>query len=289
MKSIILQVLPPELSSVTRLDQLLEKLIDFSVTAGKHLIAAAAIYFVGRWLIRLINRLVSGMLERRHIDIGVQSFLKSLVNILLTILLLISVIGALGINTTSFAALLASAGVAIGMALSGNLQNFAGGLVILLFKPYRIGDWIEAQGTLGLVREIQIFHTILVTTDNKVVYIPNGSLSTSVVVNYSREETRRVQWTVGVDYGEDIEKVRRKVIEMFSTDKRVLQTPENKKPFIGLETLADSSVNLTIRVWVKNEDYWPVYYQGGQAIYDLFNREGINIPFPQTVVHLQNQ
>ena len=184
MNFLLLQAAPPEFS-VDKLDQLIEKLIDLCVTAGRHILGALLVYLIGAFLVKLINRLVHTMLDRRHIDVSVQSFVRSLVNILLTILLIISVISALGINTTSFAALLASAGVAVGMALSGNLQNFAGGLVILLFKPYREGDWIAAQGVQGTVREIQIFHTILLTADGKQVYMPNGSLSTSVVVNYS--------------------------------------------------------------------------------------------------------
>lgn len=282
----ILQSTTPEIN-ITKVDQLIEKLIDLGVSAGKHLLAAVVIYLVGSFLIKLINRLVASMLSKRKVDVSVQSFLRSLINILLTILLIISVIGALGINTTSFAALLASAGVAVGMALSGNLQNFAGGLVILLFKPYRVGDWIEAQGTAGTVREIQIFHTILTTADNKVVYIPNGTLSTSVVVNYSKEETRRVDWAVGVEYGESLDKVREKLLQMFKSDPRTLQAPADKAPFVGLETLADSSVKLVVRVWVNTAHYWDVYYQGQQRIYDLFNREGINIPFPQTVVHIE--
>ena len=149
-----------------------------------------------------------------------------------------------------------------------------------------MGDLIEAQGTLGHVREIQIFHTILTTYDNKVVYIPNGSLSTSVVVNHSREDTRRVQWLIGVDYGQDIDAVRQKVLALFASDPRILQSPDAHKPFVGVEALADSSVNLVVRVWVKTDDYWPVFYQGQQQLYDMFNREGINIPYPQQVVHV---
>lgn len=289
---ILLQSLPSAVNkavdevSISRIDILLDKLLALSLTAGKRILVAALIYIAGRFIIKIVNRVVAAMLSRRHVDVGVQSFLRSLVRILLTVLLIISVISALGINTTSFAALLASAGVAVGMALSGNLQNFAGGLVILLFKPYRVGDLIEAQGTLGHVREIQIFHTILTTYDNKVVYIPNGSLSTSVVVNHSREDTRRVQWVVGVDYGQDIEVVRQKVLALFAADPRILQEPEAHKPFVGVEALADSSVNLVVRVWVKTDDYWPVFYQGQQQLYDMFNREGINIPYPQQVVHV---
>lgn len=273
--------------SIVKLDRLIDKLIDLCVTGGKHVLAAIIVYLIGAFIVKMLNRLVRTMLERRNVDPGVRTFLGSMVNILLTLLLIVSVIGALGINTTSFAALLASAGVAIGMALSGNLQNFAGGLIVLVFKPYRVGDWIEAQGTAGTVREIQIFHTILTTADNKVVYIPNGSLSNSVVTNYSREDTRRVQWTIGIDYGEDVDRVREKLLALFKQDSRILQDPADRTPFVGLDTLADSSVNLTIRVWVSTTDYWPVFFQMQQRIYELFNREGINIPYPQTVVHVE--
>ena len=212
-------------------DQLLEKLLDLSITAGKHILAAAVVFFLGRIVVRFLNNLFAKMLSRRKIDVGVQSFLRSAVNILLTVLLVVSVIGALGISTTSFAALLASAGVAIGMALSGNLQNFAGGLIILLFKPYKVGDWIEAQGVQGRVTEIQIFHTILTMVDNKVVYIPNGSMSTAVVINYTRNETRRVEWTIGVDYGEDVERVRAAIRGVVDADARILVVS-----YIGMKT-----------------------------------------------------
>ena len=270
----------------TQIDLLLDRLLEFGISAGKHILIAAIVYAIGRTIIGIINRVVARLLNRQHIDPSVQTFLRSMIKILLTILLIISVIGALGINTTSFAALLASAGVAVGMALSGNLQNFAGGLVILLFKPYRVGDWIEAQGVQGTVREIQIFHTVVLTVDGKQVYMPNGSLSTSVVVNFSKEEVRRVQWKVGVDYGEDVNRVREKLLVLFREDGRVLQSPDDKQPFVAIDALAESSVDLVARVWVKSADYWPVYYDMQQRIYELFNREGINIPYPQRVVHL---
>ena len=270
----------------TQIDLLLDRLLEFGISAGKHILIAAIVYAIGRAIIGIINRVVARLLNRQHIDPSVQTFLRSMIKILLTILLIISVIGALGINTTSFAALLASAGVAVGMALSGNLQNFAGGLVILLFKPYRVGDWIEAQGVQGTVREIQIFHTVVLTVDGKQVYMPNGSLSTSVVVNFSKEEVRRVQWKVGVDYGEDVNRVREKLLVLFREDGRILQSPDDKQPFVAIDALAESSVDLVARVWVKSADYWPVYYDMQQRIYELFNREGINIPYPQRVVHL---
>lgn len=264
------------------LEQVIQQVITFCVDAGKSILLAAVIFIAGRFLISVINRLVAQMMERRKIDATIQSFLRSFINILLTILLLISVVSALGVNTTSFAALLASAGVAVGMALSGNLQNLAGGLIILLFKPYKVGDYVDAQGVSGTVKEIQIFHTVLVTPDNKIIYVPNGSLSSGSVTNYSLSQLRRVDWTVGVEYGTETEKVRQTVLDLIKKDGRILTEPA---PFIALSALADSSVNITIRVWVKNEDYWGVFFDMNQNIYEVFNREGISFPFPQVTVH----
>ena len=263
-------------------DLIIDKLVELSISAGKNILMAVVVYIVGRFLISLIQKVLANMLSRRKVEISIQTFLKSMVNILLNVLLIISVVGALGVSTTSFAALLASAGVAIGMALSGNLQNFAGGLIILFFKPYKVGDWIEAQGTSGSVTAIQIMHTIVTTADNKVVYIPNGAMSSGVITNYSRMETRRVDWTVGVDYGEDIDKVKRIVEGLIDADSRILQTPA---PVIALQALDASSVNVTIRVWVPNAEYWNVYFEMNKKIYDEFNKQGIDFPFPQLTIH----
>lgn len=262
--------------------QLLEQLFVWGVSAGGHLIGALIVFVVGRFLMAFINRLVANILTRRKVDVGVQTFTKSLVNILLTVLLIIAVVGKLGVETSSFAALLASAGVAVGMALSGNLQNFAGGLIVLLFRPFKVGDWIEAQGASGTVREIQIFHTILTTGDNKVIYIPNGSISSGSIVNYSREENRRIEWIVGVEYGEDLGKVEACVRRIMAADSRILSAPA---PFVALHALDASSVNVVIRAWVKGADYWGVYFDMNRSIYDTFNREGIGFPFPQLTVH----
>ena len=277
----ILQAASAEVT--TNLDIILRKLFELGVTAGKHLLVAALVFVVGRLIIGIINKLVAKLLSRRHIDASVQSFLRSLVKIMLTVLLIISVIGALGVNTTSFAALLASAGVAIGMALSGNLQNFAGGLVILLFKPYRVGDWIEVQGVQGKVQEIQIFHTLLLQADNKVVFIPNGSMSTAVVVNYTRTDTRRVEWIVGIDYGESVDKAKDVILNTIKADQRIQTDPE---PAVLVSALADSSVHLTVKKKKKNDDYWPVFHDIYNQIYDQFNAAGISIPFPQQTVHI---
>ncbi len=266
----------------TSLNDVLLNLWAGSLDLGRRILAALLIFIIGRLIISFLNKLVARILQRRKVDAGVQSFVRSLVHILLMILLVIAVISKLGIETTSFAALLASAGVAVGMALSGNLQNFAGGLIILIFRPYKVGDWIEAQNESGTVREIQIFHTILTTADNKTVYIPNGSASSGVIVNYSHEETRRVDWVIGVEYGEDYARVEEVARHIVAAEKRILSTPA---PFIALDALDASSVNVRIRVWVKNSDYWGVYYDVQRAIYEEFNKAGIGFPFPQLTIH----
>lgn len=268
-----------------KLSIITQQFLDFAIRAGERILIAAVVFIVGRFLISMLNKFVGRLMDKRKIDVSIKTFVKSLVNILLTVLLIISVVGALGVETTSFAALLASAGVAVGMALSGNLQNFAGGLVVLLFKPYKVGDWIESQGVSGTVKEIQIFHTILATADNKVIYVPNGAMSSGVVTNYSHQTTRRVEWIVGIDYGEDFEKVQRIISDILAADKRILNDPA---PFIGLHALDASSVNVVTRVWVKSADYWDVYFGINQAIYETFNAKGINFPFPQLTVHQGN-
>ena len=280
----LLQAATPEIpKSLSQLDIVIQNLIDSGISAGKHIIAAVVIFIVGRFLIKLINRLVASILQRRHIEISVQTFLSSLVNIILTILLIITVIGALGVNTTSFAALIASTGVAIGMALSGNLQNFAGGLIILLFKPYRVGDFIDVCGVQGTVSAVQIFHTILLTPDNKAVYLPNGSTSSSTITNYSREDKRRIEWTFGIDYGEDVGRARPAILSVITADARILPDPA---PFVAVGGLSDSSVDIIVRVWVPTEEYWNVYFDMHQRVYETFNEQKINFPYPQQTVHL---
>ena len=280
----LLQAAMPEIpKSLSQLDIVIQNLIDSGISAGKHIIAAVVIFIVGRFIIKLINRLVASILQRRHIEISVQTFLSSLVNIILTILLIITVIGALGVNTTSFAALIASAGVAIGMALSGNLQNFAGGLILLLFKPYRVGDFIDVCGVQGTVSAVQIFHTILLTPDNKAVYLPNGSTSSSTITNYSRENKRRIEWTFGIDYGEDVNRARTAILSVITADARILPDPA---PFVAVGGLSDSSVDIIVRVWVPTEEYWNVYYDMHQRVYETFNEQKINFPYPQQTVHL---
>ena len=257
----------------TKLSRVLDSLVEQGAALGWTLIKALLVFIVGRFLISMINKLVQRVLLKRNIDPSIKTFVGSLIHIILMILLIVSVVGALGVQTASFAALLASAGVAIGMALSGNLSNFAGGLIILIFKPYKVGDFIEAQNLSGTVREIQIFHTVLTTTDNKVIYIPNGSLSSSAVINYSYQQVRRIDWTFGVEYGTDYAKVKGVLEEILAKDERILQEPA--APFIAMSQLADSSVNYVVRVWVNSPDYWNVYYDITRIVYERFNAEGI--------------
>lgn len=268
------------------LDVFLTKMIDLGISVGSKILLAIVVFLVGRWIVRRLNKLLAKILEKRHVEASLSTFVKSLVNITLTLLLIIVVIGVLGIETSSFIALFASAGVAIGMALSGTLQNFAGGVMILLFKPFKVGDTIEAQGQTGTVREIQIFNTILATPDNKIIIIPNGGLSTGLMKNYSKEATRRVDWEFGIAYGDDYTKAKAVIARLLDADGRVLKDPAY---FIALTSLGESSVNIVVRAWVNAGDYWGVYFDMNEKVYKTFAEENLNIPFPQLDVHLHGK
>ena len=264
-------------------NEFIAKALNSCIDLGGKILAALIIFIIGKLIVNWINRLFAKMLERRKVDASIQSFLKSIVNITLMVLLFLAVIGKLGIELTSFAALLASAGVAIGMALSGNLSNFAGGVIILVFRPYKVGDYIEAStGASGTVTDIQIFHTVLTTPDNRIVFAPNGAMSGAVVTNYSRKDTRRVDFSFGVEYGTDFELAKSTIMEVISKDSRILKDPA---PFIELGALAESSVNITVRVWVNAADYWGVNFDMNKNVYATFNEKGISFPFPQLTVH----
>ncbi len=220
---------------------------------------------------------------KRGVDSSLQPFLKSLFGALLKMLVVISVMSMVGIEMTSFIAILGAAGLAIGMALSGTLQNFAGGVMLLIFKPFEVGHVLEAQGHTGKVTEIQIFNTILNTPDNKVIIIPNGGLANGSMINYSKEATRRVDLTIGIGYGDDVDKARSVIQSMIDADTRIMKDPES---LIAVSELADSSVNFAVRVRVKSEDYWGVYFDMTENVYKTFKGEGLNIPYPQMDVHV---
>lgn len=255
---------------------------------GFLLIKAILVLVIGLWLSKKITGLFTNILEKKDFDKTIIPFLSSIVGMILKTMVVISAISIMGIPMTSFIAIIAAAGLAIGMALSGTLQNFAGGVMILIFKPFEVGHVIEAQGYTGSVREIQIFNTILKTPDNKTIIIPNGGLSTGSVVNYSIEEKRRVDWTVGIGYGDDVDKARAVIEKMLLADERVL-TEEGFQHVIVVGALADSSVNFTVRAWVNAADYWGLFFDINERIYKTFPNEGLNIPFPQMDVHVHQE
>ena len=246
-------------------------------------ISAIVVLIIGLWVIKLIVKGVAKLMNKKNVDASLQPFLKSLISAILKILLVISVIKMLGVEMTSFIAILAAAGFAIGMALSGTLQNFAGGVMILIFKPFKVGDFIDAQGQMGTVREIQIFNTILKTPDNKTIIQPNGALSTGTMVNFSTEENRRVDFTFGIGYSDDIDKAKATLMKLIEADTRIFKDPA---PFVAVSELADSSVNFAVRVWAKGSDYWGIFFDMTELVKKEFDKENISIPYPQTDTHL---
>lgn len=267
-------------------NDVISQLTSSAVDLGLKIIVALLVYWIGKFLIDLLYKVVKKTLERRNIDASINSFVLSLIRVVLMFVLIITIIGVLGINTSSFVALFASAGVAIGMALSGTLQNFAGGVMILLFKPYKIGDWIEGAGTSGSVKEIQIFNTILTTADNKVIIVPNGKLSNDMIVNYSVGGTRRVDWTFNISYGNDYDKAQEVLRKFINEDKRILQNPA---PAVVLGELSASSVDIVVRAWVNGGDYWDVLYDMNERVYKEFAQYGLTFPFPQLDVHITKE
>lgn len=265
------------------MDQIITTIKTYAVEFGYKFAGAIVALIIGLWVIKTLTKGLAALMKKKEMDESLQPFLRSLLNITLKALLVISVLSMLGVEMTSFIAILGAAGLAIGMALSGTLQNFAGGVMILTFKPFKVGDVISAQGHTGSVFEIQIFNTILKTPDNKHIMIPNGGLSTSSLINFSKEETRRVDWTFGIGYGDDVDKAKEVLLNLIKSDSRIKNDPE---PFIAVSELADSSVNFAVRVWVDAGDYWGVYFQMNEQVYKTFDKEGLNIPYPQMDVHV---
>ncbi|MDD1968647.1 mechanosensitive ion channel family protein [Pseudomonas sp. NPDC090203] len=249
---------------------------------GSKVLLALVVLLVGWWLINKLTGRVSALLAYRQVDLALQGFIGSLANIILKILLIVSVASMIGVETTSFVAAIGAAGLAIGLALQGSLANFAGGVLILLFRPFRIGDWIEAQGVSGTVDSIQIFHTILRTGDNKTVILPNGNLSNGIITNTNRQPTRKVVFDVGVDYDADLQKAREVLLEL-AKDPRVLADPG---PQAVVSTLGDSSITVSLRLWTKTSDYWDVIFMLNAEARDRLRAENIDIPFPQRVIRV---
>jgi len=260
-----------------------DKAIELVMEYGPKLILAILFLIIGMWIIKGVKKLFTKAMQKGNVEISLQKFLISMITVALKVLLLISVASMVGIATTSFIAILGAATFAIGLALQGSMSNFAGGVLILLLKPFKVGDTIEAQGFIGKVHEIQIFNTIMKTFDNKMIYIPNGTLSNGNITNYSREPIRRVDMTFGIGYGDDIKKAKEVLTRLVKEDSRIISDPA---PLIAVSSLGDSSVNFAVKVWCDNAEYWNVYFDMQEKVKITFDQENISIPFPQTDVHL---
>lgn len=337
------------------LDEVVSRLTNGLISFAFKLAIAIVVFYAGRFIIRKIYKMVFNVMTRRHMDPSLTTFVLSLIKMVLYFILIITIIGILGLETSSFLAIFASAGVAMGMALSGTLQNFAGGVLILILKPYKVGDYIEVQGYQGTVKSIQLFNTVINTIDNKAIIIPNGVLSTSSVNNYSLEQYRRIDWTICLAYGTDLEKAKQSIMKILTSDDRVVRQyiedderyreqkeqekqleehPElaeaidnkkegwrakvthqrakhkisqivaastqshdlevaipvkvNRAPFVALNEMADSSINIIARVWTHASNYWPLYYEMNERFYKELPEQGFEFPFPQLDVHTIN-
>ena len=262
------------------LENILDKLMDFATVYGIKIIGAILVWIIGSWLIKKIVRGIKKVMFKRNYDESLQRFLLNLINWILKILLVITLLGTLGVPTTSFAAIIAAAGLAIGLALQGSLGNFAGGVLIMIFKPIKIGDLIEAQGEVGVVKEIEIFTTKLIGLSNREIIIPNGALSNGNIINYTTEGTRRVDLTFGVGYDSDIKKTKDVLMNVLTSHPLVLKDPQ---PTVNVLALADSSVNFAVRPWCKAEHYWNVYFDVTEQTKEALDAAGIEIPYPHQV------
>lgn len=299
----ILQIIPPadSVDVGTKVTEVIETirntpseilmgdLIDKLVSFGVKVIAAILLYFVGAWIIRKIKKAVAAIFLKKNTDVAIASFVQSILSILLTGVLLLIVVATLGIDTSSFAALLTGGGLAVGMALNGTLQNFAGGMMILIFKPFKAGDYIEAQGYSGTVSEVTITSTKLLTVDNRVIIIPNGILSNDVINNYSSRQIRRLDLSINVEYGASSEETKALLRSLIEADSRVLtlETGAPADPFVALSALNDSSVEFIVRVWVATDNYWALKFDITEKIYCELPKHDIKFPFPQLDVNLK--
>ena len=268
-------------------DEIRQMLTEFVLSFSIKLIKVLLIWFVGRWVLKKVVKLVVRILNEHIDNVTVRTFVISLIDVVLMIMLLLMTIGVLGIDTSSFIAIFASAGVAIGMALSGTLQNFAGGVMILLFRPFKVGDYIEAQGVAGTVKQIQIFNTMVHTGDNKVILLPNGAVSTGIINNYSREPKRRLDMTFSISYGNDFEKAKEVLLRLIAEDSRVLNEPA--APFIVLGEMGASSIDIIVRVWCNQVDYWGIKFDLNKKVYETFPKEGLEFPFQTFTVNVTKE
>ena len=261
---------------------ILHDIVSWLVWTGIKVCIALAIYYVGRWLLNRLLRMVDRIMTRRGTEVSLHTFLLTLIRTCGYIVLVVVIVSVLGVDSASFVAILASMGLAIGMALSGTLQNFAGGVMILVLRPYKVGDYIEAQGVKGTVQAIRLFTTTITTTDKQTIYIPNNMISSGIIKNYSQEPMRRVDWNITISYGDDVAVARRALLAIMQSDPRVKSDPA---PTVYLTSLGDSAVNVSARGWVDTADYWSTFFDLNERIYRELPGYGINFPFPQLQVH----
>ncbi|MBO5860850.1 MAG: mechanosensitive ion channel family protein [Alistipes sp.] len=261
-------------------------MLQWLVWTGIKMVISLVIFYAARWVLHKLLKLVDVFMTRREVEVSLHSFIMTAVKVLGYVLIVLIIVSILGFNSSSFLAVLASMGLAIGMALSGTLQNFAGGVMILVLRPYRVGDFIEAEGVSGTVASISLFNTVVLTGDKKTIYIPNNTISTSIINNYSTSTTRRCSWKVSVAYGDDYDQIREAMLSIIQRDGRALADPA---PYIRIDALADSAVVIEARAWVKNEDYWGLYDDVTEAFYKELPQHGANFPFPQLDVHLTKE
>ena len=266
-------------------ESLLTNIVQEAGWIALKIVLALVIYLIGSQIIKWVIRIVDRAFARHDVEISLRSFLRSLIKVVLMVVLLLAIVQTLGINTASFLAIFASAGLAIGMALSGTLQNFAGGVVLLILRPYKVGDYIEAQGQSGTVESIGLFSTCLKTPDKQTIYVPNNTISSSIIDNYSQSEIRRVDWLLSISYGDDVDIARKEILAMLAEDKRILT---DTAPVVWVKNLGASSVDLSIRAWVKNENYWEVFFEMNERMYKELPAKGIHFPFPQLDVNVKN-
>ena len=265
-----------------KINKIWDAVVSGSLDLAKNIIIAIIVFYIGKFAINFLLKVVKKVMLRRNVDETVSKFILNILKISLQVTLFIAIIGILGVKTSSIMGLIAATGFGIGLALSGTMQNFANGILLLIFRPYEVGDYIEVNDISGTVKAIQIFHTILVTTDNKVIYIPNGTLGTATMINYNQQVTRRIDWVIDIDYGEDFDRVKAVIDSIIASEPNILKEPA---PVVELNELSASSVKVLLRCWVATGNYWTLYYSVNRKIYEQFNQNNINFPYPQITVH----
>ena len=265
-----------------KINKIWDAVVSGSLDLAKNIIIAIIVFYIGKYAINFLLKVVKKVMLRRNVDETVSKFILNILKISLQVTLFIAIIGILGVKTSSIMGLIAATGFGVGMALSGTMQHFANGILLLVFHPYKVGDFIEVNDISGTVKAIQIFHTILVTTDNKVIYIPNGTMGTATMINYNQQVTRRIDWVIDIDYGEDFDRVKAVIDSIIASEPNILKEPA---PVVELNELSASSVKVLLRCWVATGNYWTLYYSVNRKIYEQFNQNNINFPYPQITVH----